>query len=38
VNRRRPDHTRRAYRGDVMAFVSFMGWRWPEDALNLLHS
>ena len=36
VNRRKSEHTRRAYRGDVMAFVSFMGWRWPDDALHLL--
>jgi integrase family protein with SAM-like domain len=38
VNRRKSEHTRRAYRGDVMAFVEFMGWRWPDDAANLLRS
>ena len=38
VGRRKSDHTRRAYRGDVMAFVAFMGWRWPDDAANLLRS
>jgi integrase/recombinase XerC len=38
VNRRKSEHTRRAYRGDVMAFVQFMGWRWPDDASNLLRS
>ena len=26
------------YRGDVMAFVECMGWRWPDDAANLLRS
>ena len=36
VNRRKSEHTRRAYRGDVMAFVEFMGWCWPDDAANLL--
>lgn len=36
VNRRESPHTRRAYRDDVMAFVRFMGWRWPEDATALL--
>jgi len=42
VNRRKSEHTRRAYRGDVMAFVQFMGsrepgsWRWPEDSVELL--
>ena len=38
VGRRKSEHTRRAYRGDVMAFVEFMGWRWPDDAANLLRS
>src|SRR5450755_3655605 len=38
VNRRKSEHTRRAYRGDVMAFVSFMGWRWPDDSVNLLRA
>lgn len=42
VNRRKSEHTRRAYRGDVMAFVQFMNsrepgsWRWPDDAIELL--
>lgn len=36
VNRRKSDHTRRAYRGDVMAFVAFRGWAWPQDAAQLL--
>lgn len=36
VNRRESPHTRRAYRDDVMAFVRFMGWRWPQDASGLL--
>ena len=28
-------HTRRAYRQDVMAFVEFLGIRWPDDATRL---
>lgn len=36
VNRRKSEHTRRAYRGDVMAFVQFMGWKWPKDSIELL--
>jgi integrase/recombinase XerD len=36
VARRESPHTQRAYRSDVMAFVQFMGWRWPEDATALL--
>jgi site-specific recombinase XerD len=36
VNRRKSDHTRRAYRGDVMAFVAFCGFAWPEDSAKLL--
>lgn len=36
VNRRKSEHTRRAYREDVMAFVRFLGWSWPEDATGLL--
>lgn len=38
VNRRNSDHTRRAYRGDVMAFVEFRGWAWPDDAAQLLRA
>src|ERR1700680_4548811 len=36
VNRRKSDHTRRAYRGDVMAFVEFCRFVWPEDSAKLL--
>jgi hypothetical protein len=36
VNRRKSDHTRRAYRGDVMAFAEFRGIAWPEHAAKLL--
>src|ERR1700683_991012 len=36
VNRRKSDHTRRAYRGDVMAFVAFRRWAWPQDSALLL--
>ena len=36
VNRRKSDHTRRAYRGDVVAFVEFLGWAWPEDSMQML--
>jgi len=36
VNRRKSDHTRRAYRGDVMAFVEFCGLAWPDDSARLL--
>lgn len=38
VNRRKSEHTRRAYREDVMAFVRFMGWTWPNDATELLRA
>ena len=38
VNRCKSEHTRRAYRGDVMAFVAFKGWRWPEDATAMLRA
>jgi site-specific recombinase XerD len=38
VNRRKSDHTRRAYRGDVMAFVAFCGWAWPEDSSKMLRA
>jgi site-specific recombinase XerD len=38
VNRRKSEHTRRAYRGDVMAFVLFRGWAWPHDAAQLLRA
>ncbi|MFZ0272383.1 MAG: tyrosine-type recombinase/integrase [Acidobacteriaceae bacterium] len=36
VNRRKSDHTRRAYRGDVMAFVAFCKIAWPKDSAKLL--
>jgi site-specific recombinase XerD len=36
VNRRKSNHTRRAYRGDVMAFVEFQKLVWPRDAAELL--
>jgi len=38
VNRRKSEHTRRAYREDVMAFVRFMGWAWPNDSMELLRA
>lgn len=37
LNRSKSEHTRRAYRQDVMAFVEFMRWRWPNDAPRLFH-
>src|SRR4051812_13278920 len=36
VARRESKHTQRAYRGDVLAFVEFLGLRWPKDATGLL--
>src|SRR5262245_58878944 len=36
VTRRASKHTQRAYRQDVMAFVGFLGLRWPEHASRLL--
>jgi site-specific recombinase XerD len=36
VNRRKSEHTRRAYRGDVMDFVQSMKLDWPQDATDLL--
>ncbi len=36
VGRRKSNHTRRAYRGDVMSFVDFRQWVWPRDAAQLL--
>ena len=32
VTRRESPHTQRAYRRDVMAFVEFMGFKWPEES------
>jgi integrase/recombinase XerC len=36
VARRRSAHTQRAYREDVMCFVRFMGFMWPQNATDLL--
>lgn len=36
VRRRESPHTQRAYREDVMSFVSWLGWTWPRDATALL--
>jgi site-specific recombinase XerD len=36
VNRRKSEHTRRAYRGDVMAFVEFRAFAWPQESALLL--
>jgi integrase/recombinase XerD len=36
VSRRSSHHTQRAYRGDVMDFVRFVGIDWPEEAWQLL--
>jgi hypothetical protein len=35
VTRRKPAHTQRAYREDVMAFVKFMEIAWPDQAMAL---
>src|ERR1017187_772943 len=36
VKRRPSKHTQRAYREDIMAFVRFVGIRWPEHSMQLL--
>src|ERR1700683_2531398 len=36
VGRRKSDHTRRAYRGDIMAFIQFRGWAWPQESAQML--
>lgn len=36
VARRRSHHTQRAYREDVMCFVRFMGFEWPQSAPDFL--
>ncbi len=36
VKRHESPNTQRAYREDVLAFVSFMGWKWPNDSSLLL--
>ena len=38
VARRSSQHTRRAYRQDVMGFIGFRRLRWPEDAIRLLQT
>ena len=35
VARRESPHTQRAYRQDVMAFVEYLGLRWPEDSTRM---
>lgn len=35
VHRRESPHTQRAYRGDVMAFVDFIGIAWPTESWRL---
>src|SRR5512142_3010099 len=35
VTRRSSAHTQRAYRQDVMDFVSFLGIKWPEESTRL---
>lgn len=36
VRRRVSQHTQRAYRADIMSFVAFMEFSWPEDAIKPL--
>lgn len=36
VTRRQSPHTQRAYRGDVMDFVAFLGIPWPTESFRLL--
>jgi len=36
VRRRSSKHTQRAYRADIMSFVSFMEIEWPGDAIQVL--
>lgn len=36
VTRRESPHTQRAYRDDVMTFVRFMGWTWPNHSMAML--
>ena len=35
VQRRDSPHTQRAYRGDVMAFVTFLGIKWPDESWRM---
>jgi site-specific recombinase XerD len=36
VRRRSSVHTQRAYRADVLSFITFMEFAWPQDATRLL--
>ena len=36
VARRPSPHTQRAYRRDVLSFVDFLGFTWPQQAYKLL--
>src|SRR3712207_5874665 len=36
VARRKSPHTQRGYREDFMAYVAFLGVRWPEQATMIL--
>ena len=36
VERRPSPHTQRAYRSDVLSFVSFVGYDWPKESWRLL--
>lgn len=36
VKRRQSPHTQRAYREDIMAFIRFVGIKWPEQSASLL--
>lgn len=38
VKKRKSEHTRKAYRNDVMSFVRFMDWKWPDDAAEMLRT
>ena len=35
VTRRSSPHTQRAYRGDVLSFVEYLGIRWPDESTHL---
>jgi site-specific recombinase XerD len=36
VKRRQSPHTQRAYREDIMAFIRFVGIKWPKQSASLL--
>jgi site-specific recombinase XerD len=36
VTRRQSPHTQRAYREDFMAFIKFLGIRWPDEAAKII--